>query len=131
MSRSILKNFFFISCLLALLSANPPAFSQDAKPFVGTWNGFIDAMGQQIEIIVEFSIDDEGHIQGTVDVPAQGATGLALSNFELDGKKITFEIDGVPGEPTFNGELDEAGTKITGDFMQGGAEGTFTLEKEK
>ena len=130
MNHTIIKNIFFVFCLLALLSAGPAAFGQDAKAFVGSWNGNIDVMGQSLEIAVEFSLDDEGNIQGTIDVPSQGAMGLALANFEIDGKNITFKIDGVPDEPTFKGVLDEAGTKITGEFSQGGAAGSFTLEKE-
>jgi hypothetical protein len=97
---------------------------------MGTWNGYIEAMGQQITIKVVISTDEEGKIQGTIDIPDQGAMGLILSGFELDGKKIGFGIDGVPGEPTFKGELDETGTKIEGAFLQGGVEGSFTLEKE-
>ena len=130
MNRSIIKNILFAFSLLALLSASPAAFGQDAKPFVGTWNGAIEAGGQQFEIVVNFSTDDDGNIQWTIDLPSQGAAGLALSNFEIDGKKIGFMIDGPPGEPTFKGELDEAGTKISGSFSQGGVEGSFSLEKE-
>jgi len=130
MNRTSLKNILFVFSLLALLSASPAAFGQDAKPFVGTWNGSIDIMGQSLEIIVKFSLDDAGNIKGTIDVPSQGATGLALSDFEIDGKKIGFMIAGPQGEPTFKGELDEAGTKISGTFSQGGAEGSFSLEKE-
>ncbi len=37
----------------------------------------------------------------------------------------------VQGEPTFNGELDESGEKITGSFTQAGMETTFSMEKEK
>jgi hypothetical protein len=130
MNRSFLKNLFTLFCLVAYLSISPAAFGQDAKPFVGTWNGSIEAGGQQIGIVVHFSTDDEGNIQGTIDVPNQGLAGLALSGFEIDGKKITFIIDGIPGEPTFKGELDEPGTKISGSFSQSGAEGSFSMEKE-
>jgi hypothetical protein len=130
MHRSIIKNILFVFSLLALLSASPAAFGQDAKPFVGTWNGAIEAGGQQFEIVVNFSTNDDGNIQGTLDLPSQGAAGLALSNFEIDGKKIGFMIDGPQGEPTFKGELDEAGTKISGSFSQSGVEGSFSLEKE-
>lgn len=130
MKRSFLKNLFTLFCLVAFLSASPAVFGQDAKSFVGAWNGSIEAGGQHIDIAVHFSTDDEGNIQGTIDVPVQGLSGLALSGFEIDGKKITFMIAGVPGEPTLKGELDEAGTKISGSFAQSGVEGSFSLEKE-
>jgi hypothetical protein len=60
-----------------------------------------------------------------VDVP--------LGSFTVEGKKISFLIvhPEVQGDPTFKGELDESGEKITGSFTQGGGEFTFYLEKEK
>lgn len=130
MNRSFLKNFSLISSLLILFSISPAAISQDAAAFLGTWDGTIDVMGQSLQISVSMTLDEEGNIRGTIDVPAQGASGIALSSFEIDGKKITFMIEGPPGDPTFTGELDEAGKKISGGFSQGGAEGTFTLEKK-
>jgi hypothetical protein len=130
MNRSFFKMILAIFCLIALCTASPGALFQDAKLFIGTWNGSIDVMGQSLEIIVKFSLDEGENLQGTIDIPAQSAKGLALTNFELEGKKITFAIDGVPGEPTFKGELDEAGKKISGEFSQGGVTGSFTLEKE-
>ena len=128
--HSYSKNLTVIICLLALLSVSPTLYAQDAKPFIGTWNGSLSAAGQEFELIVEFSMTEDGKIQGKIDFPSQGAAGLNLINLTIEGKKISFAVEGVPGDPNFAGELDEAGTKIEGKFSQGGAEGTFTLEKE-
>jgi len=89
-------------------------------------------MGQELEIIVEFSLDDEKNIQGNIDVPVQSATDLPLGDIHIDGKKISFKIvhPQIQGDPTFKGNLDESGKKIFGDFSQGGATGTFSIEKE-
>ncbi len=89
-------------------------------------------MGQELEIIVEFSLDDEKNIQGNIDVPVQGATDIPLGDIQIDGKKISFKIvhPQVQGDPTFNGDLDDSGKKISGDFSQGGETGTFSIEKE-
>jgi hypothetical protein len=127
LNRSFLKNLSLIFCLTVLLSF---AFAQDVKPFVGTWSGALSVMGQELEIEVDFTLDDDGNLQGTIDVPMQGATDIPLINAAVEGKKITFVIDGAPGEPTFAGELDEAGTKIEGTFTQSGYEGTFSIEKK-
>ena len=126
-NRVIFKNLTLVFCLAVLLSF---ALAQDVKPFVGTWSGALSVMGQELEIEVEFTLDDDGNLQGTIDVPMQGATDIPLIDIALEGKKITFLIDGAPGEPTFDGELDEAGTKIEGTFSQSGYEGTFSLEKK-
>lgn len=117
--------------LVACLIVPNALLAQDAKPFVGTWEGAIDVMGQQIDIILEFVLEGDA-LTGDVDVPAQGAQDIPLADFKIEGKKITFIIDHpeVPGEPTFSGELDEAGTTLSGTFSQGGAEGTFETKKQ-
>ena len=77
----------------------------------------------------EFSLDENGKIQGNIDIPAQGAADINLTDITIEGKNISFAIENVPGEPSFSGELDETGKKIEGNFTQGPAEGTFLLEK--
>jgi hypothetical protein len=129
-NRSFLKHLSLIFCLVALLSFHPSAFAQDAKPFVGTWNGSLSAAGQEFEIVVEFSLDEKETLQGNIDIPVQGIEDLNLIDILIEGKRISFKIEGVPGDPTFDGELDEAGTIIEGTFSQSGYEGSFTLEKE-
>lgn len=126
---AFLKNLTLIMCLTILLSVSPILSAQDAKPFVGTWNGNLSVMDQELEIVVEFSIDENGKIQGNIDIPSQGAQDLNLIDITIEEKKISFVIEGVPGDPKFAGELDESGKKIEGIFSQGPAEGTFSIEK--
>lgn len=132
MTRSLLKSLAIFPVLLALLLVHPSLMAQDTKPFLGTWNGALSVMGQELEITIELSLGEEKNIQGNIDVPAQGAMDVPLGEFNLEGKKISFKIvhPQVQGDPTFKGELDEAGKKISGEFSQGGAVGTFSVEKE-
>lgn len=132
MKRLLLKKLALIPILMALLFFHSPLVAQDAKPFLGTWNGALSVMGQELEITIELSPDEEKNIQGNIDVPVQGAIDVPLGEFNLEGKKISFKIihPQVQGDPTFNGELDETGKKISGEFSQGGAVGTFSVEKE-
>lgn len=130
--RSILNVSLFLLLSITLLSSHSFIFAQDAKPFLGTWNGTISVMGQELEITVKFALDEAKAVTGTFDMPSQGATDVPLGNIKIEAKKISFMIDapGVPGEPTFAGELDETGKKIAGTFTQADIEGTFTVEKE-
>ena len=107
-------------------------WAQDSKAFVGDWSGAVFIGGQELEIVCHFELDEEGNLSGTIDSPSQGAYGMALANIKVDGKEITFGVDdpNVGGDPQFDGTLDETGTKISGDFSQGGGEGTFELNKE-
>ncbi len=134
MKKSTFRKFLLlITLLVAYLSVNSLVFPQETKPFLGTWNGALEIMGQEMEIIVKLSLGETKEIQGTIDVPQQpGAVDVPLSSFTIEGKKISFVIDHpeVQGEPTFKGELDESGKKITGSFAQSGQEFTFYLEKE-
>jgi hypothetical protein len=132
MKRLLLKKLALIPILMALIFFHSPLVAQDAKPFLGTWNGALSVMGQELEITIELSLDEEKNIQGNIDVPVQGAIDVPLGEFNLEGKKISFKIihPQVQGDPTFNGELDETGKKISGEFSQGGAVGTFSVEKE-
>ncbi len=131
---SFRKTLLLIILLFTFLSVNSLVFPQETRPFLGTWKGAIDVMGQEMEIIVKLSLDEKKEIQGTIDVPLQpGAVDVLLASFTIEGKTISFIIDHpeVQGEPTFKGELDESGKKITGSFTQAGMETTFSMEKEK
>jgi len=132
MKRCLIRYLVVIPALLSLILVPTSLTAQDAAPFIGTWNGALSVVGQDLEIIIEISLDEANSIQGSIDVPAQGATDIPLGEFDLEGKKISFKIvhPDVQGDPTFNGELDETGKKIAGEFSQGGAVGTFSVEKE-
>jgi hypothetical protein len=108
------------------------AFAQEAKAFVGGWTGTVSLPGTDIDIVCHFQLDANGNLTGTIDSPGQGAYDLKLANVTIEGKKISFGIDdpNVPGDSLFEGTLDEAGTKISGNFSQGGAQGTFEVTKK-
>ena len=61
-----------------------------------------------------------GALEGTIDIPAQGAKGLALESIEAKDADVSFAIRGVPGQPTFKGALSADGQAIEGSFTQGG-----------
>ncbi len=132
MKKLSIKNLMLIPILAALFFAHPSLMAQDAKPFLGTWDGSLSAGGIELQISVELSLDEGKNIQGTIDVPDQGAMDIPLGEFTVEGKKISFKIvhPQVQGDPTFNGELDETGKKISGEFSQGGSFGTFSVEKK-
>jgi hypothetical protein len=132
MKKSPSKILMIIPIAFVLVLAHSTLMAQDAKPFVGTWNGALNLVGQELEIIVELSLDESNNLQGNIDVPAQGATDIPLGEFNIEGKKISFKIihAQVQGDPTFNGELNESGKIIAGEYSQGGATGTFSVEKQ-
>ena len=97
----------------------------------GHWEGHIEIPGQPIAVKVDLAID-ESDWRGTIDIPAQGAKGLPLSEIyiaeEGEGMRVKFSIRGVPGNPTFDGTLQDG--VINGTFSQGGVTFGFRLSRE-
>jgi len=112
--------------LLVLLSPAGQVLAQDLDPFLGHWEGSITLPTGDLLVKVDLS-KEGGSLAGTVDIPAQGATGIPLDQFKVDGNDISFRIKGVPGDPTFEGKLADGG--INGDFVQGGGRFPFELAK--
>jgi hypothetical protein len=129
MTKNLTKQLAIVVGILALVGVNA-AQSTDPKPFLGAWKGTLSVAGAELEIGLNFSLDQAKKIQGTFDSISQGAFGLGLGAIEIKDKTITFMIDNVPGEPSFKGTLDATGKKLSGDFTQGGAAGTFSVEKQ-
>ena len=114
---------------IVLVAASLPAAAQEKSPFLGDWKGKLSVAGQELEIVLHFTLDANKVLAGTIDIPAQNATGLPLGNLKAEGQAITFVIAGVPGDPLFKGTLDASGKKIAGAFSQAGYEGTFAVDK--
>lgn len=127
-----MKNLKTTATVLAIvaLAGFAAAQSADTKPFLGDWKGTISIMGVDLEIGLHFKLDEAKKVTGTFDSISQGAMGLPLGVVEIKGKDATFTLSGVPGDPTFKGALDATGKKLTGEFTQGGAAGTFAVEKQ-
>ena len=121
------RKIIFIVIVLALgISAS---YAEDRV--AGHWEGHIEIPGQPIAVKVDLAID-ESDWRGTIDIPAQGAKGLPLSEIyiveEGEGMRVKFSIRGVPGNPTFDGTLQ--GGVINGTFSQGGVTFGFRLSRE-
>jgi hypothetical protein len=129
--KNLTKSIAIVLGILALVGA-VAAQSADPKPFLGAWKGTLSIAGMDLEIGLNFKLDEAKKIDGTFDSITQGAFGLALGNIEIKDKTMTFIINdpNVPGDPVFKATLDETGKKLTGEFTQGGYAGTFAVEKQ-
>lgn len=112
----------------SLVAAATPLAAQ-TDDAAGHWEGSIEAPGQPLVVMVDLA-ETDGAWSGTIDIPAQGANDLPLSdlNVDVDSGAVRFTISGVPGEPTFEGTL--AGGEITGEFSQGPARLPFKLGRD-
>ena len=102
---------------LPLLGAGSPA---------GRWSGTIN-LSEASRLAVEVDLEASGAgWKGDITIPAQGARDLPLT-VTADGAKVTFSINGVPGNPTFTGTVE--GNRLAGNFAQGGQTFPFTLSR--
>jgi hypothetical protein len=128
MTRNNLRTITVVLGAL-LLAGLAGAQASNAKPFLGSWKGSLSIAGQELEIGLNFKLDEAQKIVGTFDSITQGAMGIPLSSIEIKDKTITLAM-AVPGDPVFTGKLDETGKKIAGEFTQAGYTGSFAVEKQ-
>ena len=101
------------------------ANAQAADRLIGTWEGQIETP-PPLEVVVRFELHD-GSWRGTIDIPPQGALGLALGGIAMEGDTVRFAIADLPGDPTFEGTID--GDVIAGSFTQAGMAIDFELAR--
>ncbi|MEM7244085.1 MAG: hypothetical protein AAF533_02010, partial [Acidobacteriota bacterium] len=90
------------------------------------WSGTMQLPGgQALDFSVTLESGDDGWI-GSIDIPAQGASGLGLSNITRTGTGLSFEIAAVGARFSFthdgangNGQLDQSGMTFPGTIMRG------------
>ena len=126
-NSDLLKTILVVMAITVSLSVS---YAEDRV--VGHWEGQIDIPGQPITVKVDLTINDSDW-SGTIDIPTQGAKGLPLSDIlvveEDSSLRVKFSIRGVPGNPTFDGQLQDGA--ISGTFSQGGATFGFQLSRER
>ena len=117
-----------------------------SSPLLGTWTGTLD-LGKALaampgapplppgaaDLKVEISFaEGKGGLtgSGTLQSGGQGGTPISLGNLQTEGKKVSFTVNGMGGGGgSFDGQLNADGTKIDGQWTQGGMKLPLTLTK--
>lgn len=97
-----------LSCMVTMITAS-------AQSLKGDWKGTLEVQGMKIEVILHVS-EANGAYTTTLDVPMQGASGIAVDQTELKGSTVTLKSAAL--KMTFTGEL--KGNTIEGKFEQAG-----------
>ncbi len=103
-----------------------PAAPADPAAFSGDWEGKISLPGAALEILVTLTPGTAW--SGTIDVPAQGASGIPLHDIRPESQAIHFEMLSGAQLATFDGELQGDGS-LRGVFKQAGFTGEFQLAR--
>jgi|GEM_PF-556753 len=98
----------------------------------GKWNGKMpswDGKSDPSDVVFRFEKAKNGDFKGFVDMPAQGTTGMPVTEANLSEGKLTLKIKAaMPVE--FKGQL--SGDKLVGEWLTAGAKGiSLSLTKEK
>ena len=110
-----------VSCLCG-------AFVEAQEGVNGRWDGAISIMGSELGITVVFDALGE-ELSARIDIPQQGAAGLALTNVRYEHPSVHFELPAGQGTAVFDGQ--RAVDSIGGTFTQAGYEGTFSLSRSE
>jgi hypothetical protein len=114
---------------LALTVAFTPVqdvVAQEAPSLVGDWSGVLATPdGREVELIFRIVENEDGALSTTLDVPAQGAAGIACTDTSVDSAELHISGCEIPGAGGYDGALNEDGN-IAGNFNQAGM--PFELE---
>ncbi|MHB1308877.1 MAG: alpha/beta hydrolase family protein [Limisphaerales bacterium] len=114
---------------IALFAVLPPANAQSPNPAAGHWEGAITLPGTALAVRVDLE-EHSGAWTGSIDIPVQGLRGSKLSPVSVEAEAVRFAMPNIPGDPAFAGRLDPDGTRIRGDFTQGGQKFPFALDRK-
>jgi dienelactone hydrolase len=126
LARRALGFVVFMTALAALnTQACAAVVASQPSSIAGPWHGRIAVAGVSLGIVVVFTETPDSGLSATIDIPQQGARGLALRHVTRDEDRVRFELPAGPGPAVFDGRL--ADGRISGSFTQAGIAGTFTL----
>ncbi len=98
--------------------------SINAQELNGSYSGTLDVQGTQMELIYNISKGEDG-LKATLDVPAQGASGIELDSVILQDNQVTITFAKM--KMTYTGTLTKDG--MDGTYEQMGQKYPLTLKK--
>ncbi len=113
-----MRNFLF-AVLIALI-ALPAALPQSKPAGSGHWEGTLQVPDHDMKVAFDLAQDEKGGWIGTFAVPEQNMKDFPLGKIVVKGTSVSFELPGIPGDPSFQGDISPDGKSIKGDFAQGG-----------
>lgn len=125
-----MRQVIFFTFHLLLLVFTVSLQGQHVSEVAGSWLGFIDIDGQELPINLTFSYSDE-ILDGTIDIPDQGAFTMPVEVIDTSEGKLVFQFETGNGPAVFYGVLDEDSDEISGEFNQFGEIHTFYITRDR
>jgi hypothetical protein len=118
-----------ITLLVATLLMSPAvAFSAaGTNDVTGNWKGTLDVGSVKLRLVFKISKAAGGGLTARMDSPDQGVRDIPVDNVTVKNKAIRLEVKTISG--VYEGTVDDAGTKATGQWKQGPQALPLTLER--
>ncbi len=123
----LMRAGWVVAAFALVVSLVSPVAAAQEVDIAGVWEGEITLPGTSLPIEVTFTREDEGW-GATMSIVVQGLIGRELTDVSLVGRSIGFVLPGIPGDPTFKGEVREDGLRMGGAFTQGLLKATWFVE---
>ena len=115
--------------IAALLMWSAAAFGAVTNTVVGNWNGTLDAGPVKLRVVFKISQDASGSLTAKMDSIDQGARNIPVDAVTVKNNVLRLEVNVVKG--VYEGTLDAAKTKVTGEWTQGSNTLPLVLEKRQ
>lgn len=128
MQKEIRRSLVFALLVLTIVTMPFGVANAQATPdLAGIWAGALELPGAELEMIFRVASEADGVWSATLDVPAQGATGIPVTEVRQDGETIIFDVALIAG--IYSGQLNSDGTALEGIWEQSGMQIPLTLQK--
>jgi len=95
----------------------------------GIWTGTLKVSAIELRLVFIISAGEDGALSGTMDSIDQGANDIPVSEVTRSDGKVKFTVPSVIGY--FEGEFNEDGTVLEGEWNQGGMAMPLKLERQE
>lgn len=111
--KSSMTMIFLLTCVII-----------HAQELAGSYTGVLEVQGMELELTYNITKTADGYT-ATLDVPAQGASGIELDSVVLEGDEVS--IQSAKMQMSFTGKL--AKDRIVGTYKQMGQQYPLSLKK--
>lgn len=98
-----------------------------APPIVGDWQGTLSTGSSSLRVVLHVTQNKDEKLEGTVDSPDQGATGIAISSISFKQPDLHFEIQTIAS--SYDGKMNKDNSEIAGEWKQGGGSLALTFKR--
>jgi len=116
-----------VAALLLLVPGTHAADDDEKVSLSGDWSGEINAVVEQLEVLIRIEEQANGNLSGTVSVPQKSELPMPANSITRDDRDIRIKVDSIGG--SFEGKLNGKGDRIRGDWTQGDYTTSLDLER--